>query len=328
MSQSDYPAPVFLTGATGFIGRRLTRALVDLGCAVSALVLPEDVPALPSGVRAYPGNITDPVALSDAIADARPSVVFHLAAVGLTNPGLPMGMACRVNVEGVINLLDAVRAEKGVQRVVLVGSSYEYGARRADDELDPFNAYSASKVAAWAFARAAYNAWGIPVVWMRPFQVYGPGQHPKALVPAAILAAIHQEDFPMTRGEQLRDFVFVDDIVEGLLLAGRAPDIEGRVLDLGSGQLHSIQQVVSRIWTLAGADGRVLAGALPYRPGEVPAIPSHIKRTRSLTGWEPRTPLDEGLRLTIDALRNGTVSRRECDGDCQTARLLEDDHVE
>jgi UDP-glucose 4-epimerase len=320
MSKSDYPAPVFLTGATGFIGRRLTRALVDLGCTVSALVLPSDTQTLPEEVRPYPGDVTDPGTLADALADAKPTVVFHLAAIGMTNPSLPMGAACRVNVGGVISVLDAVHAVDGVQRVVLVGSSYEYGARRSDDELDPFNPYSASKVAAWAFARAAYNAWGSPVVWVRPFQVFGPGQHAKALVPASVLAAIGRDDLQMTRGEQQRDFIFVNDVVEGLLAAGRVPDIEGRVLDLGSGQLRSVRQVVERIWSLAEAEGRILAGVLPYRPGEVPAIPADVQRTRLLTGWEASTSLDEGLMLTIDALRNEYSARRECDEDCETRR--------
>ncbi len=322
MSQSDYPAPVFLTGATGFIGRCLTQALLDLGCTVSALVLPSDGQALPEKVRSYPGDVTDPGTLADALADAKPNVVFHLAAIGMTNPSLPMGAACRVNVDGVINILDAVRNVGGVQRVVLVGSSYEYGARRSDDELDPFNPYSASKVAAWAFARAAYNAWGLPVVWVRPFQVFGPGQHAKALVPVSILAAIGRDDLRMTRGEQQRDFIFVSDVVEGLLAAGRVPDIEGRVLDLGSGQLHSVRQVVERIWSLTGAEGRILAGALPYRRGEVPAIPADVQRTRRLTGWEASTSLDEGLMLTIDALRKEYSPRRECDEDCETEHTL------
>ena len=326
--RSGYPSPVFLTGATGFIGRRLTQALLNLGCTVSALVLPGDAQALPEEVRTYPGDVTDPGSLADALADVKPTVVFHLAAIGMANPCLAMGAACRVNVDGVINILDAVHAVDDVQRVILVGSSYEYGARRSDDELDPFNPYGASKVAAWAFARAAHNAWGLPVVWVRPFQIFGPGQHTKALVPAAILAAIGQEDFQMTRGEQQRDFVFVSDVVAGLLAAGRAPGIEGRVLDLGSGQLRSIRQVVERIWSLADARGRVIAGALPYRPGEVPAIPANVQRTRLLTGWEASTSLDEGLALTIDALWDEYSPRRERDEDCETPRPLEGDHVE
>ncbi len=304
------PTRVFLTGATGFIGRRLAAALLQAGCEVAALVLPGEEDLLPAGVRGIVGDVTDAVAVEQALSATRPEVIFHLAAIGTTDTGLPMHEASSVNVGGLIALLDAVRAlpsphpegkGEGVRRLILIGTSYEYGARRADDGLDPFNPYSASKVAAWAFARAAYNAWGLPVVSVRPFQVYGPDQRREALVPAAILAALNGEDFRMTKGEQQRDFVFVDDIVEGLLAAMVAPGIEGRVVDLGTGKLTRVLDVVERIWELTEARGRVLAGALPYRPGEVTAIPADVGRTRLLTGWEARVSLDEGLARTIRA---------------------------
>jgi UDP-glucose 4-epimerase len=164
---------------------------------------------------------------------------------------------------------------------------------------------------------------------VRPFQVYGPGQLAKALVPAAVLAALRGEDFPMTKGEQQRDFIFVDDVVTGLLAAGRVPDIEGRVLDLGTGRLRRIDDVIGRLWALSGAEGRILAGALPYRPGEVPAIPANVHRTELLTGWTSKVSLDEGLQMTINALRRQIELERgehvATIGD--THCRLEDDHV-
>ncbi len=313
---------VLLTGATGFIGRRLTQALLEQGCDVIALVLPDEVDAggvcrcLPQGVRVVVGDVTNGSPLADGgpgassailrvLEAAQPTFVFHLAAVGTADTGLPMAEACRVNVGGMIALLEAIRRTETVQRVVVIGTSYEYGARRADDGLDPFNPYSASKVAAWAFARAAYNAWGLPVVSVRPFQVYGPGQRREALVPAAIAAVLQGQDFHMTQGEQQRDFVYVDDVVRGLLAAMQAPDMEGRVVDVGSGKLHRIIDVVERVWELASTDrrtgsaGRIVAGALSYRPGEVFAIPADVARTYQLTGWRAHVSLDEGLRMTI-----------------------------
>jgi len=300
----ELSTPIFLTGATGFIGRRLVERLVAAGADVTALVLPSEAALLPEGVRALTGDITIQETVAEALAEAQPALIIHLAAIGITNPDLPFTAACAVNVGGVINVLEAARAVPNVQRIILVGSSYEYGARRSDDGLDPFNAYSASKVAAWAFARAAYNAWGAPAVWMRLFQVYGPGQREQALIPAAIRAALNGDDFRMTAGEQQRDFIFVEDVVAGLLAAAVAPGIEGRALDVGSGQLHRIHSVIERIWALSHARGRILAGALPYRPGEVPAILADVDRTRRLTGWEARTRLEEGLQHTIMGMRD------------------------
>ncbi len=263
------------------------------------MVLPGEVALLPPGARAYAADVTDVDALRRIVSDAQPQVVFHLAAVGLTNPHLPAADALRVNTGSVIALLEALHEAGCARRIILLGSSYEYGARRADDSCDPFNAYAASKVAAWAFARAAYNTWNAPAVWARPFQVYGPGQPEAAFIPAALRAARHGDDFPMTGGEQQRDFIFVDDIVTGLLALAQADGIEGRAFDLGTGQLHTLREVAERIWQLSGARGRLRVGALPYRPGEVTAIPADPERARRLTGWQAQVTLDAGLRRLV-----------------------------
>ncbi len=304
--QARSPQPlssVLISGATGFIGKHLVAALQRTRCDIAILLLPGEEAGAWEGVRPVFGDITNADGLCDAVQSVAPEFVFHLAAVGTANPNLPMQEACRVNVGGSINLLEAVRATPSVRRVVMVGTSYEYGARGTDDGLDPFNAYSASKVAAWAFARAAYTTWGIPTTYVRPFQVYGPGQRSEALIPAAIAAALRHEDFPMTRGEQQRDFVFVDDVAAGLIVAAQAPGIEGRVLDLGFGELHTVREVVERIWAMTAARGTILAGALSYRPGEVSAIPANVQRTRLLTGWEAKVSLSQGLDMTIEAVR-------------------------
>jgi UDP-glucose 4-epimerase len=293
---------VLITGATSFIGRKLVAALRGAGHNIAILVLRGEEVAAREGISVVDGDITDAPALREALQSVAPQLVFHLAAVGTANPNLPMQEAYRVNVGGAVNLLEAVRATPSVQRVVMVGTSYEYGARGTDDGLDPFNAYSASKVAAWAFARAAYTTWGVPAIHVRPFQVYGPGQRREALIPAAIAAALQHEDFPMTRGEQQRDFIFVEDVVAGLIAAAHAPGVEGRVVDLGSGKLHCVRDVVERIWVKTASRGKILAGAFSYRPGEVPAIPANVQRTRLLTGWEAEISLDVGLDLTIEAI--------------------------
>jgi nucleoside-diphosphate-sugar epimerase len=299
---SPLATSVFLTGATGFIGGRLVRRLIAAGATVSALTLPAEAPLLPSSVRAFAGDITDGAAVLEAMRAAQPAVVIHLAAIGITQPNLPLEGAFRVNVGGTINVLQAAR-EVSVRRLVMAGSSYEYGARRSGEGLDPFNAYSASKVAAWACARAAYNAWDAPVVWLRLFQVYGPGQRNAALVPAAIRAALHGDDFPMTEGDQQRDFVFVDDVVDGFLAALTAPQVEGGAFDLGTETLHRVRDVVALIWQLTSARGQMRPGALPYRPGEVPAIPADAARTHQMLGWQAQVTLTEGLQRTIEEMR-------------------------
>lgn len=307
-----------VTGAAGFVGQHLVRRLVEVGAQVFAGVAfdeqPERVARLPIQVHRLTFDLRDAGAVRAAVAEAVPQVVFHLAAVGATDPGVDPHLALAVNAGGALHLLEAVRkhASEGnvVRRVVLVGTCYEYGAvsecgeRETVEGLDPFNAYAASKVAAWAFGRAYWREHGLPIVTVRLFQIYGPGQPDHTLVPAAIRAALAGSDFPMTPGEQERDFIYVDDVVDGLLAVADVPEIEGHSLDLGTGQVHALLEVVEHIWAMTGAQGQILPGALPYRPGDVMHLVADADRTARLTSWRAKVELDEGLRHTISMIHS------------------------
>jgi UDP-glucose 4-epimerase len=295
---------VLVTGAAGFIGRHLVRRLVEAEAQVWAAVAPDEAPdyvaALPPEARRLVFDLRDAETVRRTLVEAVPYVVFHLAAVGVTNPQIDPTLALTVNAGGTIHLLESLKGRE-LDRIVMVGTCYEYGAREAVEGLDPFSAYAASKVAAWAFGRMYWRAYDLPVVTVRPFQVYGPGQPDRALIPAAINAALAGKDFPMTAGQQERDFVFVDDVVEGMLAAAQAPGIQGESVDLGTGRAHTIRQVITRIWEIAGAEGRILPGALPYRLGEVMLSIADADRAAQLTGWRARVDLEDGLRRTIEA---------------------------
>ena len=297
---------VLITGATGFIGQRLVRRLVDAEALVYAGVAPDDSPeqvaGLPAPAHRLVFDLCDAEAVQEAVVKSTPQVVIHLAAVGVTNSNIDSALALTVNAGGVLHLLEALR-EREVRRVVLVGTCHEYGNRETVEGLDPFNAYGASKVAAWAFGRMYWRAYGLPVVVVRPFQVYGPGQPKRTLVPAAIRVALAGEDFPTTPGEQRRDFVYIDDVIAGMLAAAMSSGIEGCSLDLGTGQTHAVREVVERIWAMTGARGRILVGALPYRPGVVMSLIADADRTAELVGWRAQVELDAGLRRTIDWVR-------------------------
>lgn len=295
---------VLVTGGTGFLGRHLVRRLAEKGAQVTVAleegVRPAGDAVLPGAVDWRDGDVRHYGLLRRLVETVAPEFVLHLAAVGVNDVFINAEIAVRVNVVGTLNLLRAVQTVGGVRRLVVAGTSHEYGEK---GQLDPGNVYAASKVAAWAFCRTYYRAHGTPVVVARPFNVYGPGQDARALVAAAVQAALADQDLPTTPGEQRRDFVYIDDVVAGFMALALAEGIEGQSLDLGTGVGTPVRHVVERIFALAGSKGHPQIGALPYRPGLVREQVADAERTARFTGWRAAVPLEEGLQATLAAQR-------------------------
>ena len=299
---------VLVTGAGGFIGCRLVAALVTAGAHVSILESPSaDIAPLReliSHVGHYSVDIRDQTAVHQAVHASRPEYVFHLAAVGVTDPFLSLELALDVNLQGAINLFRACFDGKGrfkPARLVHTGTPYEFGGDRG--EPDPISPYAASKAAAFAVARMYHRMAGWPIVTVRPFQVYGPGQSPRALIPAAIQAVRAGRTFRMTGGEQKRDFVYVDDVVRGFLLAA-LKGVDGRSYELGWGEALSTRAVMEKLYRrILRVEESPEYGALPYRPGEIWDLAADVGLAVEDLGWRPQVSLERGLWLTVQSLQ-------------------------
>lgn len=305
----DTPAPsyrdrrVLVTGATGFVGHHLVGALQRQGARLALLT--QRPPQGMADAVVLVGDIRDAEWLQSRVADWQPEVVFHLAATRarqLTSQAF--AQAVNVNIEGTLNLFDAVRGSQCLRRIVLVGSAEEYGRGQApfaeSAREAPVNAYSFSKVAATHLAQVFASQLQMPTVVLRPTVVYGPGQQEDMFIPGLIRSLLHGADFAMTQGQQTRDFLHVQDLVGAMLLAGTAACAPGAVINVGAGRAVPINAVVAIVERLLQSSGRVLRGTLPYRPGEIMDYAVDIGRARDLLGWLPAVSLEEGLRQTID----------------------------
>lgn len=302
---------VLVTGGGGFMGRHLVRALVARGDRVAVAgrrpraQWPADV--LPAAIDYHACDLALPGAASQLVGALRPERVFHLAsAVDVRRDLGLLDEQVRVTQMAAV-LVARACLEHGVGRLVHAGTCEEYGNGPAPfhetQDPAPVSPYSAAKVAATAFVRMLCSSFGLRAVVVRPFLTYGPEQAPNLMIPALITSALTGRDFPMTAGEQTREFNFVDDIVSGMLQAAEAPEVEGQILNLGCGEPRRIRDVAQLVLDLMGNPVRAEFGKLPYRPGETWEFYCSNERARTLLGYRPQVTLEDGLRRTIDWYR-------------------------
>ena len=305
-----------VTGASGFIGRRLCRRLAAAGFEVHGLsrrARPENL-AVASWRQ---GDLADIETARGALHELRPDWIFHLASCVTGERDLALVLPTfHGNLTTTVNLL-AAATEVGCQRLVLAGSLEEPEA--SETEPVPPSPYAAAKWAASGYARFFYANYDTPVVVARLFMVYGPGQEDLGkLVPYVTLSFLRGEAPRLTGGFRHVDWIYVDDAVAGLLAVARAPNLEGTAVDLGSGRLTTIRDVVKQLARATEASVEPLFAALPDRPQERVRV-ADAADSEARTGWRAQTELERGLELTVDWYRReleaGTLPKKTGDRD-------------
>jgi nucleoside-diphosphate-sugar epimerase len=284
---------VLVTGASGFIGRALVRRLVADG---HTTVCTARRPAhdIAEGAAWVPGDLTDRSFVQRLIEEARPAVVFHLASQVTGSRSIDVVPATLANnLVASVSVLEAA-TEAGCDRVVLIGSGDEPAAGDA-----PCSPYAATKWAVGGYARMFLSLYGTPVTRARPFMVYGPDQPDTTkVVSYAITSLLRGEAPELSSGRRLCDWVYIDDVVDALLVLATAPQAIGRVVDIGTGHLHTVRHVVETIATLVGTGVEPVFGGLVDRQGETEAV-ADVAETARVCGWRPTTDLYEGLKRTV-----------------------------
>lgn len=287
-----------VTGASGFLGSRLVARLVERGTTVTATTRTAGHPT-GGGVVWRTCDLTDAPSVAELFAETRPGVVFHLAShvSGLREPeNVPLTLAG--NLTAAVNVLLAA-LEAGTRRVVLAGSYEEPEAGAV-----PRSPYAAAKAGATAYARMFSSLYGLSTVVLRPAMIYGPGQRDTLkLVPYVARCFLAGETPVVGSGRRPIDWVYVDDVVSAFELAATAPGVDGEVMDIGSGTLHTITEVVSILQAVTGAADGAEFGALPDRPSEQ-VLAADTERAAKLLGWRAGTSLEEGLSRTVESIRS------------------------
>jgi nucleoside-diphosphate-sugar epimerase len=267
---------LFLTGGTGFVGSHLLRVLSTSMHEVQALRRPGSEPCI--GIGAAPQWLEKGMDQLDAADFAGVDVLVHLASVGVSPKTATWQELFHWNVQVMLDLMEKAHAA-GVRRFVLAGSFAEYGlsadkydALPPDAALLPTSPYAASKAAGFIAANAFAIDKKVELCYLRIFSAFGEGQYINNFWPALRAAALAGQDFSMTPGAQVRDFVPVEQVARSILAAIEDPALAAKgqpyVANVGSGEPVTMLAFAERQWAAWGATGRIIAGAKPYRPNE------------------------------------------------------------
>jgi nucleoside-diphosphate-sugar epimerase len=290
---------VLVTGGRGFLGSHLCRRLLNCGSEVHATSRhPQSKQH--TQVKWWQADLEDISLVRDLLRKIKPDVIYHLAGSVGASPSLDLVLPTFHSLLlSTVNLLTAV-AEAGCRRLILTGSLTE--PHIAKSEPVPGSPYAASKWAANAYARMFHDLFATPCVIVRPFMTYGPGQDPRKIIPAVILSFLKGEAPRLSSGRWEADWVYVDDVIEGLLKVAVAPQIDGDTIDLGSGKLVSVHAIVEQLTAIVGDGLKPLFGALPDRPFEQVRV-ADIVGTYEKLGWKASISLEAGLKQTAEWYR-------------------------
>jgi len=305
-SSTGRPARLLVVGGTGFIGRHVVDHAVHLGWQVTSLSLRSAASLSPQGVRVIAADITDREGLQLALPDAAFEYVVNCS--GYIDHTLFVSGGRRVfesHATGVLNLVQ-ILDRRELQAFVNIGSSDEYGGNPAPQvetqrEMS-IGPYSASKTAITHFLQMLFRTENFPAATLRAFLVYGPGQDKRRFLPQVITGCLEGRRFPASRGEQLRDFCYIRDIVRGIFAALITPAARGEVINIASGSPVTIRAMIEAVQRLVGR-GEPQFGEIAYRPGENLQLFADVSKAAALLGWSAQVPLETGLRETIQWVR-------------------------
>jgi len=303
----------FLTGATGFIGSHLARALLKAGHSVTALIRPnanlDRICDCVSRMDVIEGTLDHVECLKPILLGRRFDAACHLAWAGVTADHRNDFEQLTWNVTRSLELWSVLQS-LGCPAWLSIGSQAEYGPHsgviREDLAPAPATSYGTAKLALCLMTSRLCALAGMRFVWLRLFSTYGPDDDDDHMVPSLVRALIRRERYPLTAGGQLWDFLYIDDVVEALLQSLQSPAVAG-IFNLASGAPVRLRDFMEAVRDQIDPSLPLGLGDLPYRADQVMHLEGDASRFRSATGWSPKFDWREGIRRTVNWYREKVI---------------------
>jgi nucleoside-diphosphate-sugar epimerase len=299
---------ILIVGGTGFIGTHIVKEALVRGLKVT--IISKNHKALSDRIKNVDYLATD-ISNQDNLYNQLKEKAFHYVInlggyVDHSDYSSGGDIVFNSHFNGTKNLINCINKDS-LRSFIQIGSSDEYGANEApqneSQRESPISPYSFAKTTAAHFLQMLYRTEHFPVVVLRPFLVYGPGQGMERFIPQVIEGCLEGKEFPTSEGKQLRDFCFIDDFVQSIFSSIDNTEALGEVINIASGEPIFIKDVVNKIQNII-TTGSPQFGEASYRVGENMELYADISKAKKLLNWQPKISLEEGLKKTIDVIKN------------------------
>jgi nucleoside-diphosphate-sugar epimerase len=302
---------ILCTGSTGFVGSHLSLKLSEQGhdvCCLERYVVGRQFEG--NNRRVVHADLNDHSTIKEIVTREQPDIVVHLAAISpVAYSYTHWSEVLQTNFTATANLAEVCRINvPDLKQFVFAGTSEEYGQQKEfpikeNADLKPNSPYAVAKVAADKYLRMLYDAYGFPVTIMRPFNTYGRNGNIHFVTERIINQMLNNDNLCLGDPSPIRDFMFIDDHVNGYLRAIGNNAAVNRAFNICSGVGITIEKYVELIGDLIGWKGKVTWGTVPNRPNDITCLIGDNHKIWDILGWKQTVSLETGLKKTIEMLK-------------------------
>lgn len=295
---------IIVIGSSGYIGSNLIKRLLPDSCSIYGIQRSSKKDIQDAKFQIVNCDIRNFEKLNKIIQNINPIYIFHTAGNTSRNVSLDtIDEMIDINLIGTLNVLKSCIGLSSLKSVIVFGTCEEYGNAnelfREELKEDPISPYSFSKTASYYLCKLFYNLYGVPFVFLRPSLIYGPGQPQTMFIPSLIGALKENKEFKMTAGEQTRNFIYIDDVIECVIKAASSENCIAEDINIGNENVKIIH-VARLIANMMNKAYLIKPGEIPYRENEIMNYSLDCTKMHQLFNWKPQVCLMDGLKKTID----------------------------
>jgi nucleoside-diphosphate-sugar epimerase len=294
---------ILVTGATGFIGANLVRELLKTKNEIHVVIRNTSdlwrIKNIIKDCQVHKVDLNNFKLLRECIQNTRPQIVYHCATYGVSHSQIDHLQMFKTNVTGTINLLNSLAGQSGLECLINLGTSMEYGPKSGRIEErereEPNTLYGISKLAQTNIVRHFAQKFNLPASTLRVFTSYGRFEEPHHLIGDLMMGVINKKPVKIKNSNAKRDFIFIDDVVRALQIAGEVKP-EKQIINIGGGTEYSVDNIVKIVKKIGDIE---IEDDKSDERSQGEGFAS-IKNAEKLLGWLPRTSINEGLKRTYE----------------------------